>query len=121
MSEDDVQSTVCKDSEWNSDLTNSFKALRMDSNTTISHNSVSSQHSARSVSRMSESTASIHSYDEAQGIAPSTTDASESVQEFAIRGPYSVKSYSDLVRNSGKFVNENFINYVRDEKTQEFL
>lgn len=52
--DDDVQSSIIKDSDWESDISESFKHIRIASNTTMSHES-----SARSMSSSQEVTPSV--------------------------------------------------------------
>lgn len=98
LTEDEVQSTIShqSDSEWASDLTNSFKSIRITATSARSVSHITAP-SARSVSRISESTASIHSIEKTQEIAASTTAGSEYVKAFSVNEQKSVKSYRQLI------------------------
>lgn len=93
--DDGLQSSLSKDSEWSSDLTNSFKDFHIDSTTSLSRSS--STYDKETDTTCSESAVSIHSFENSVRIAPSTVDASEFDQ------PISSRSYSHLIR--GKLIN----------------
>lgn len=91
FTDDEVQSSISKDSEWASELTSSFESFHVD-NTTVSR--CSSTCDKENDTTCSESDVTIHSIESSIDITPSTIDASEIDQTE----PINVSSYSYLIR-----------------------